>query len=165
MKHHIRCTINGVEHELLVESHHTLLQVLRDQLKLYGAREACGVSVCGACTVLVDGQPVSSCVMLAPFADGKKIETIEGLAKGDELHPLQEEFWKKGAVQCAYCTSGLILAAKAMFDEIPDATEEEMKEYLAGNICRCTGYVKILDAIYAAKERLLGKQQSGQETA
>lgn len=162
MKHHIRCTINGVEHELLVESHHTLIQVLRDQLKLFGAREACGVSVCGACTVLVNGEPVSSCIMLAPFADGKNIETIEGLANGDELHPLQEEFWHKGAIQCAYCTPGLILAAKAMFDVIPDASEEEMKEYMAGNICRCTGYVKILEAIYAAKERLFAKEKSGQ---
>lgn len=154
MKQTIRCTINGMEHELLVSPNQTLVEVLREQLHYNGAREACGVGVCGACTVLVDGLPASSCSMLAVFADGRRLETIEGLAKGDELHPLQEEFWNRGASQCAYCTPGFILSAKSLMAELPDATEEELLEWLSGNICRCTGYVKILEAVKAARERI-----------
>lgn len=162
MKHLIKFKVNGVEHELLVSPNQTLVQVLHEQLHLTGAREACGVGVCGACTVLVDGLPASSCSMLAVFADGKSLETVEGLAKGEELHVLQEEFWVRGASQCAYCTPGFILSSKSLLAEMPEATEDELLEWLSGNICRCTGYVKIIEAVKAARERLqTGKPAEG----
>lgn len=154
MKHQVTIRLNGDLETAEVTSEQTLLDTLRNRFKLFGAREGCGVGVCGACTVLVEGRPVSSCVMLAALADGKEILTIEGLAPASELHPLQEEIWSSGASQCGYCTPGIILTAKSLLDEKPDAGREEIIEYLAGNICRCTGYVKIIEAILAARDRM-----------
>lgn len=155
MKHDITIRVNGRDEDLQVDSHETLLDALRDRLKLYGAREGCGVSVCGACTVLLDGRPVSSCVTLAALADGKEILTIEGLSTDGALHPLQEEIWARAASQCGYCTSGIILAAKFVLEENPKATREKIVDEMAGNICRCTGYKKIVEAILAARDRMV----------
>jgi carbon-monoxide dehydrogenase small subunit/isoquinoline 1-oxidoreductase alpha subunit/xanthine dehydrogenase YagT iron-sulfur-binding subunit len=129
--------------------------VLRDQLKLFGAREACGVGMCGACTVLLDGKPVSGCLMLAALAEGKDIVTIEGLESEDgELHPIQQAYVDHTAFQCSYCTPGFILTTKALLEENPDPTEDQARHYLAGNLCRCGSYVKIIDAVMDAKTRL-----------
>jgi aerobic carbon-monoxide dehydrogenase small subunit len=146
MSQQITITLNGRAESLEVEDYETLLHVLREKLKLFGAREGCGQGVCGACTVLLDGQPASSCLLLAPLAGGHTITTIEGLALGDTLHPIQEAFTEHGALQCAYCTPGFVLSVKSLLDERPEATDDEIREYLAGNLCRCTGYVKILEA-------------------
>lgn len=154
MKHTIGFQLNGEPAELAVESHHTLLQVLQEQRGLFGAREACGVGACGSCTVLLDGRPVSSCLQLAVQVQGRTITTIEGIGSADHLHPLQEEFVQHGAVQCGYCTPGYILAAKAFLERSPLASDEELKAYLSGNLCRCTGYAKIVQAVVAARQRL-----------
>ena len=147
LKHTANLIINGEPHEVVVESRETLLDVMREKLLLTGTKKGCDEGDCGACTVLMDGRPVNSCLVLAVEADGKEILTIEGLAHGSELHPLQEAFVKSGSVQCGYCTPGMIMSAKALLDENPDPTEEEIKQAIAGNLCRCTGYVKIIDAI------------------
>ena len=147
--------VNGRSHRVRARAHHTLLEVLRDQLKLFGAREACGVGMCGSCTVLVDGQPISGCLMLAALAEGKDILTVEGLeGPNGELHPIQQAYVEHTAFQCSYCTPGFILTTKALLDENPDPTEDQARHYLAGNLCRCGSYVKILDAVMDAKERL-----------
>jgi carbon-monoxide dehydrogenase small subunit len=146
----LRCTVNGNPVELDVEQEDTLLTVLRDRLGLIGTKGACLEGECGSCTVLMDGRPVNSCLILAPQAQDRSIETIEGLAHGDKLHVLQEKFLASGAVQCGYCTPGLIMAAKALLDKTPDPTEEELVEGMEGNICRCTGYSAIRKAIRAA---------------
>lgn len=150
----ISLTVNGRRHTLTVEPRETLLDLLRVRLGLTGAKLSCDVQVCGACTVLVDGLPVSACTYLAYEARGRQVLTIEGLADGDRLHPLQQAFIDHAALQCGYCTPGMILAAKALLDEIPRPTTDEIKHYLRGNICRCTGYKKILDALAAAAEAL-----------
>ncbi len=147
MEHQIRCTVNGVEQTLLVPSQEMLLTMLNRRLGLSGAREVCGLGACGACTVLVDGAPISSCTYLAAFVDGRTILTIEGVAKGNVLHPLQEAFIKFGASQCGYCTPGMILSAKALLDANPKPSEVEIRRALAGNLCRCTGYNRIVKAI------------------
>lgn len=155
MKHPITLTVNGQTHELLVRSNETLLETLREKLKLTGAREGCGVSVCGACTVLMDGDPVSSCIQLSCLANGHEIQTIEGVAPpGGPLHPLQEAFWQKGAMQCSYCTPGFVLASKSILEAEPDISEEKLHHLLAGNLCRCTGYAKIKDALLAAQAEM-----------
>ena len=154
MSRTITVTLNGKPAAWHVEDYQTLLHVLREVAHLYGAREGCGQGVCGACTVLVDGQPISSCLALAALVDGRAITTIEGLALGDVLDPLQQAFVDHGALQCAYCTPGFVLSAKALLAENPDATEEQIRDYLAGNLCRCTGYVKIIDAVQAVRDRL-----------
>ena len=145
--------VNGLFHEELIESNMTLLELLRNKLGLTGTKQGCAASGnCGACTVLVDGQPILSCLTLASRVKGRQITTIEGLAEGGRLHPLQEAFIEKGAIQCGYCTPGMVLSAKALLDETPNPTETEVKEGLAGNLCRCTGYVKIMEAVLAAAD-------------
>ena len=139
--------INGRNYVLDVEPTMTLLELIRDRLGLTGAKDACGEGVCGACTVIMDGKAVNSCLVLAREAQGSEIITIEGLGKGSELDPLQEAFVQHGAVHCGYCMPGMILTAKALLDENPHPTTEEIKEAISGNICRCNGYVEIIEAI------------------
>lgn len=158
MKQEVRLLVNGELYEVSVKPRESLLEVLRYKLGLTGAKRGCNVGECGACTVLLDGKAVSSCLMLAIEANGKEIMTIEGLADGGNLHPLQKAFVEHGALQCGYCTPGMILAAKALLDENPDPTEEEIREGIKGNLCRCTGYVKIIEAVKAVAQR---GQESG----
>jgi carbon-monoxide dehydrogenase small subunit len=141
--------VNGRRVTLDVPAHALLLDVLRDRLGLKGAKRSCDIQVCGACTVLVDGAPVSACTFLAVEADGREVLTVEGLADGDRLDPLQEAFMKHGAVQCGFCTSGMLMSAKALLAEDPAPTPERVIHYLRGNLCRCTGYRKLVDAIVA----------------
>ena len=149
MKKQIMLNVNGEEHEVEIESNRLLLQVLRDDLGLTGTKEGCSIGVCGACSVIVDGRVVSSCLTLAVACHGKQIETIEGLAKDEKLHPLQQAFIEFGGFQCGICTPGQIMAAKALLDENPKPSEEEVKEWMSGNLCRCTGYYKILESVMA----------------
>ena len=145
--------VNGEAYDLLTYPHRTLLEVLREDLHLTGAKESCGEGACGTCTVLLDGAPVRSCLLLAVEAEGREITTIEGLAAGGKLHPLQEAFVEHHAIQCGFCTPGMILTAKALLDATPEPTEEEIRRALSGNICRCTGYAKIVDAVKAASAK------------
>ncbi len=145
----IEARVNGRPIEALIEPREILLDFLRDRLGLKGAKRSCDVQVCGSCTVLLDGLPVSSCCTLAYELDGAELLTIEGLADGDELHPLQRSFVDHSALQCGFCTPGFILSAKALLDENPFPSREQIKEYLEGNLCRCTGYYYILDAVQA----------------
>lgn len=149
-KRTVRYTINGRSHEAYIEPNRTLLEVLRDELRLTGAKEGCGTGDCGACSIIVNGKVVTSCLMLAPQADGAELVTIEGLAHDGELHPLQRTFIEKGAVQCGFCIPGMILAGKVLLDENPKPDEHEIRSAIAGNLCRCTGYTKIVEAIAAA---------------
>jgi carbon-monoxide dehydrogenase small subunit len=142
--------INGEVHEVLAEPHRTLLDVLRADLGFTGTKENCLEAECGVCTVLLDGMAVNACILLAAECEGREVATIEGLARDGSLHPLQQAFIDHGAVQCGYCIPGMILAAKAYLDEHPAPTEAEVREALAGNLCRCTGYQKIADAVLAA---------------
>ena len=146
----LRLRVNGHSYEVAAHPGARLLDVLRDRLGLTGTKEGCGTGQCGACTVLLDGRAVTSCLMFAADAVGHEITTIEGLAPPGELHPLQEAFLKHGGVQCGFCTPGMILSAKALLDRNPRPTEEEIRHALAGNLCRCTGYRKIIDAIRSA---------------
>lgn len=150
----IKLNVNDELYEVKVKPYWTLLRVLRDQLSLTGAKLGCGTGECGACTVLVDGKAILSCLTLAPRAVGKKITTIEGLSKGNKLHPIQEAFVKNHAIQCGVCTPGMILSAKALLDKNPSPTEEEVRIALSQNLCRCTGYVKQVKAIMEAAEAL-----------
>lgn len=150
----LECTVNGRPVRAAVPVHRTLLDFIREDLGLTGAKRSCDVQVCGACTVLVDGQPVSACTYLAFEVRGKNVETIEGLADGDQLHPIQQAFIDHAALQCGFCTPGMIMASKALLSEKPNPSVEEIKEYMHGNICRCTGYKKILEAIQAAARTL-----------
>lgn len=154
MKKHVKFTVNGDLKELHVDVQRTLLEVLRNDLDLTGAKYACGTGECGACTVLMDGEPTLACLTLAVEADGKNVETIEGLAQGTKLHPIQEAFVEHGAIQCGYCTPGLVMQTKALLAENPDPTEEEVREYIRGNLCRCGNYPNIVEAILAAAEKL-----------
>jgi carbon-monoxide dehydrogenase small subunit len=146
----LQCTVNGNPVDLDVEQDDTLLSVLRDRLGLTGTKGSCLEGECGSCTVIVDGEAVNSCLVLAPQMQGCTIETIEGLAHGDKLHVLQEKFLASGAIQCGYCTPGLIMAAKALLDRTPNPTEEEFLQGMEGNICRCTGYTAIRQAVREA---------------
>jgi aerobic-type carbon monoxide dehydrogenase small subunit (CoxS/CutS family) len=148
--------LNGRQQELEVEPHELLLDVVRERLELTGAKRSCDVEVCGACTLLVDGRPISACTTLALEVRGRSVLTIEGLAADGQLHPLQEAFIEHGGFQCGFCTPGMILAAKALLDENPDPTEEELKHFMHGNICRCTGYKKIIESIMAAAKKMRG---------
>ena len=150
----IKLTVNNNLYELTVRPWRTLLDVLREELKLTGTKEGCGVGECGACTVIMEGKAVNSCLVLASEADGKEILTIEGLTDGDKLHPIQEAFVTHGGMQCGFCTPGMILSAKVLLEKNPNPTEEEIKEGISGNFCRCTGYSKIIESIQAAAEKL-----------
>ena len=150
MKHVIKLHVNGDEHEILTEIHKTLLEVLREDLGLTGTKRGCDLGTCGACTVLINGRPHLSCLTLAVDVQEKEILTIEGLSQGGKLHPLQKGFVEKGAVQCGFCTPGMILTAKALLDEHPRPSEGEVKRAISGNLCRCTGYVKIVEAILSS---------------
>jgi carbon-monoxide dehydrogenase small subunit len=160
MKREITLEINGREETITVEDADTLLEVLRDRFKLWSVREGCGVGACGTCTVLLDGRPVSSCFLLAVRAAGRNITTLEGLSDGQSLHSIQEAFVSQRALQCAYCTPGFVLSVKALLDEIPNPSDEEIREYLSGNLCRCAGYADILRAARLAQER-----RASEETA
>lgn len=149
MKRHILLNVNGEEYDIDIEPNRLLLQALREDIGLTGTKEGCSIGVCGACSVIVDGRLVSSCLTLAIACQGKEIATIEGLAKDGKLHPLQQAFIEYGGFQCGICTPGQIMSAKALLDQNPDPSEEEAKEWMSGNLCRCTGYYKILQSIMA----------------
>lgn len=153
MKHLIETKINGISYRLEVEPHWTLLELLRDVLRLTGAKDGCGMGECGSCTVMMDGKTIYSCLTLAVRADGKEVLTIEGLARGEELDPVQKAFIEHGAFQCGYCTPGMILSGKALLDENPNPSEEEIRRGISGNLCRCTGYNMIVEAIQSASEK------------
>ena len=152
MKHLISLKVNGDNYTVAADSWRTLNEVLREDLGLTGTKLGCGDGDCGACTVLLDGKSVSSCLTLAVAADGKEIMTVEGLASGDNLHPIQEAFIEKGAIQCGFCTSRVILSAKNLKDRTPNPDETEIRQAISGNLCRCTGYQKIVEAIKTAGE-------------
>jgi carbon-monoxide dehydrogenase small subunit len=155
-KVHITSTINSDEVDFLCEPGETLLDVLRDELHLTGSKEGCGTGDCGACSVTVDGVLVCSCLVLGVEAQGKRIETIEGMANGDELHPLQRKFVEHIALQCGICTPGLLISARSFLEKNPDPTEEELRYGLAGNLCRCTGYQNIIEAVLDAAKEMRG---------
>jgi carbon-monoxide dehydrogenase small subunit len=148
----VSLTVNGEEYETVVAPNQTLLEVLRDELYLTGTKEGCGEGACGTCTVLLDGKPVRSCLILAVEVQGREITTIEGLAPMGELHPVQRAFVEYGAIQCGFCAPGMILTTKALLDENPSPTEQEARRAISGNVCRCTGYAKIVEAMLKAAE-------------
>ena len=150
-------TLNGRLQEIDVEPHELLLDVIRDRLGLTGAKRSCDVQVCGACTLLVDGRPVSACTTLAFEVRGRSVLTIEGLADNGTLHPLQQAFIEHGGFQCGFCTPGMLLASKALLDENPNPSDEELKHFMHGNLCRCTGYKKIIESIMAAAKKMRAK--------
>ena len=150
----IEITVNGRKRGFNVEPNTLLLNVLRDELYLTGTKYGCGIGECGACTVHMDGQAVLSCMVLAVDADGRQVETIEGVADGDKLDPIQEAYIEEGAIQCGFCTPGFIMTTKALLKENPDPTEAEIREYLKGNYCRCTGYINIIKAVQSAARKM-----------
>jgi carbon-monoxide dehydrogenase small subunit len=153
----ITLRVNGKSYEISIQPWRTLLEVIREDLKLTGTKEGCGLGECGACTVILDGRTVNSCLVLAAEADGKQITTIEGLADGDKLHPIQQAFVDHGGLQCGFCTPGMIMSTKALLDQAPGPSEEEIRRGIAGNFCRCTGYTKIIESIVAAAKIMGGK--------
>lgn len=155
MQHLVNVKVNGQSHTLVVNANTTLLDMLRKNLGLTGTKKGCELGDCGSCTVIIDGKTVNSCLVLAVEASGKEILTIEGLAEGNELHPLQKAFIDYGAIQCGYCTPGMILSAKALLDRNSSPSEEEIKAAIGGNLCRCTGYIYIIEAI----REVAGKQK------
>ena len=155
-KVHVTTTVNGDDYEYLAEAGQTLVDVLRNELELTGTKEGCSTGDCGACSVILDGELVCSCLVLAAETDGKSVETIEGMADGDNLHPLQRNFLELNGLQCGICTPGFLIAAKALLDRKPDPTETEARFWLAGNLCRCTGYDKIVRSVMAAAEEMRG---------
>jgi carbon-monoxide dehydrogenase small subunit len=155
-KQHVTTTLNGNEVEFLCDSRETLLEVLRDELHLTGTKEGCATGDCGACSVTVDGRLVCSCLVLGAEVQGKSVQTIEGMANGTQLHPLQQKFLEHAALQCGICTPGMLIAAQALLERIPDPTEEEVRYGLAGNLCRCTGYNKIIEAVLDAAREMRG---------
>jgi aerobic-type carbon monoxide dehydrogenase small subunit (CoxS/CutS family) len=161
MRVRIALTVNDEAREALVPVHKTLLEVLREDLGLTGTKHGCELGECGTCTVLVDGEPVLSCLVLPVEIEGRRITTVEGMAQGGRLHPLQQAFAELGAAQCGYCTPGILLTATALLADRPSPTRQEVKEALAGNLCRCTGYTKILDAVELAALRMgLGESRA-----
>ena len=155
-KHHVTATVNGDAVEFLCDTRETLLEVLRDELGLTGTKEGCGTVDCGACSVTVDGRLTCSCLVLGVEAEGREIRTIEGMAAGTELHPLQRKFLEHAALQCGICTPGILIAARSLLERNPNPTEEEVRYWLAGNLCRCTGYHKIVDAVLDAAREMRG---------
>jgi len=155
-KHHVTATLNGNVVEFLCDTQQTLLAVLRDELHLSGTKEGCGTGDCGACSVTVGGRLVCSCLVLGVEAQGKAIRTIEGMAEGTSLHPLQRKFLEHAALQCGVCTPGILIAARSLLESNPNPTEEEVRYWLAGNLCRCTGYNKIIDAVLDAAREMRG---------
>lgn len=155
-KQHVTTTLNGNAVEFLCETRQTLLEVLRDELHLTGTKEGCGTGDCGACTVTVNGRMMCSCLCLGVEAQGKSIETIEGMSNGENLHVLQRKFLEHAALQCGICTPGMLVAAKSLLERNPDPTEEEVRYWLAGNLCRCTGYNKIIEAVLDAASEMRG---------
>jgi aerobic carbon-monoxide dehydrogenase small subunit len=149
-KRHVTATVNGDAVEFLCDTQQSLLDVLRDELELTGTKEGCSTGDCGACTVTIDGRLVCSCLVLGVEAEGKSIQTIEGMARGEKLHPLQQKFIEHAALQCGFCTPGILMSARALLERNPDPTEEEVRYWLAGNLCRCTGFHKIVDAVLDA---------------
>lgn len=156
-KIHVTTTINGEDAEFLCEAQQTMLDVLRDELSLTGSKEGCGSGDCGACSIIMDGKVVCSCLMFGAEAEGKSITTIEGMADGEKLHPLQQKFLEHAALQCGFCTPGVLVASKALLDHNPNPTEEEARYWLAGNLCRCTGYDKIIEALMDAAAEMRGE--------
>jgi carbon-monoxide dehydrogenase small subunit len=154
----IHVTLNGQSHELSVQPWKTLLQLIRDDLKLTGTKEGCGHGECGSCTVLMEGKTVNSCLVPAVEADNKEIITIEGLSTGETLHPIQEAFVSHSGMQCGFCTPGMIMSAKVLLDSNHDPSEDEIREGIAGNFCRCTGYTKIIESVSAAAEAMKGEK-------
>ena len=150
----IEITVNGRKRRFDVEPNKLLLNLVRDELYLTGTKYGCGIGECGACTILLDGEAVQACMVLAVDADGKSVETIEGVADGDKLDPIQEAYIEEGAIQCGFCTPGFIMTTKALLKENPDPSEAEIREYLKGNYCRCTGYVNIIKAVQSAAKKL-----------
>jgi carbon-monoxide dehydrogenase small subunit len=161
MKEIVSLRVNGETHTLALEPNVTLQEVLREHLGLTGTKKSCDTGECGACTVLLDGMAVNSCLVLATAASGKEITTIEGLAREGDLHPLQQSFHDLGAIQCGYCTPGMILSAKALLDRNPDPSQDEIREAISGNLCRCTGYVKIVEAIETAASNMREEAKEG----
>jgi carbon-monoxide dehydrogenase small subunit len=157
MKQPMKFTINGEIYEDTIDVRRTLLEVLRENFGLTGTKKGCNEGECGTCTVLLDGKPVASCLVLAVEAQGKRIETVEGLARGGELHPLQQAFLEHGAFQCGFCTPGVLMAAKGLLDENPNPSEAEVRRAIAGNLCRCTGYNKYVEAILDTAARISNK--------
>jgi carbon-monoxide dehydrogenase small subunit len=157
-KTRLRLRVNGEEREVLAPVHHTLLEVLREELGLTGTKHGCELGECGTCTVLVDGRPVLSCVTLPVECEGREVTTVEGLARGAELHPLQRAFAELGAAQCGYCTPGFLLVAEALLRDNPAPSRLQVAEALSGNLCRCTGYLKIFEAVELAAERIRGRR-------
>ena len=155
-RHHVKASVNDDEVEFLCETQQTLLEVLRDELHLTGTKEGCGTGDCGACTVSLDGRLVCSCLVLGVEAQGKSIQTIEGMASGKELHPLQRKFLEHAALQCGVCTPGILIAARALLERNPSPSEEEVRYWLAGNLCRCTGYHKVVEAVLDAAREMRG---------
>jgi len=158
VKQGIALKVNGDTYEVFIAPNQTLLEVLRDKLGFMGTKRGCDLGACGACTVLLDGEAYLSCLMLAVEAVGKEIVTIEGLSEGGALHPLQKSFVEMGGLQCGFCTPGMVITAKAILDEEPNPTEQSIKKKMAGNLCRCTGYKKVIEAVMSASATVGGKQ-------
>lgn len=158
-KAHISFTLNGETTEVAFAPHKTLLEVLREDLALTGTKHGCELGECGTCTVLVDGRSILSCLMLGLDAEGREVTSVEGMAQDGKLHPLQDTFADTGAAQCGYCTPGFLLAAKELIDKLPDPSRDEIKEALSGNLCRCTGYIKIYEAVELAAARMRGEER------
>ena len=162
MKRLIQITVNGLTRELAVEPNQTLLSLLRDGLDLTGTKHGCGEGDCGTCVVLLDGQPANACLVLALEAAGRQVTTIEGVADGNTLHPVQDAFIEAGAVQCGFCTPGMILVALALLRQNPDPTEQQVRQSISGNLCRCTGYQKIVEGVLLAAEKLCGGKKNAE---
>lgn len=159
MNHEIQLNVNGTVYDLSLEPRKTLLAVLRDRLGLTGTKEGCSTGDCGACTVLIDGEPVTSCLILAVAAAGREITTVEGIADRDALHPVQEAMVSSGGLQCGFCTPGFIVSSYGLLRKNPSPSEDEIRRALAGNLCRCTGYTKIVEAVQEAAKRMAGKKE------